>query len=100
MPPDCPGIVAVQLAFGLEPSVARALLVLASVSVATLAPIAPGNVGVYEAAVFAAYRYTGVAGDTALAIALVQHLCFLLPMLLTGYLTLSLRQFVLRPREP
>jgi len=92
-------VLAVQMAFGLEPSLGAALLVMACIGVATLAPIAPGNIGVYEAAVFAAYRYVGVEADTALGLAVAQHLCFLLPMLGTGYLTLSLRQFVLRPRE-
>lgn len=85
-------ILAVQAAFGLAPSFAMGILVLASLCVATIAPIAPANVGVYEAAVFAAYRYMGVAPETALGLALVQHLCFLLPMLSTGYITLTLRQ--------
>lgn len=87
-------ILAVQAAFGLTPSFATGILVLASLCVATIAPIAPANVGVYEAAVFAAYRYMGVAPETALGLALVQHMCFLLPMLTTGYVTLTLRQLV------
>lgn len=89
------GIVAVQVAFGLEPSLAAAMLMLAALAIASLAPVAPGNVGVYEAAVFAAYRYLGVRPDLALGMAVVQHACFLLPMLATGYVTLTLRQ--LRP---
>jgi len=92
-------VLAVQAAFGLSPSLASGLLVVASVSVATLAPIAPGNVGVYEAAVFAAYRYMGVAPDAALALAVTQHLCFLLPMLVTGYVTASLRQLAMTRRS-
>ncbi|HMC53724.1 MAG TPA: lysylphosphatidylglycerol synthase domain-containing protein [Gemmatimonadaceae bacterium] len=92
-------VLAVQAAFGLSPSLSSGLLVVASVSVATLAPIAPANVGVYEAAVFAAYRYTGVAPDAALALAVTQHLCFLLPMLATGYVTASLRQLAMTRRS-
>ena len=87
-------ILAVQIAFGLSPSLVSGLLVLASVSVAAMAPVAPANVGVYEAAVFAAYRYLNVPGDTALALAVTQHLCFLIPMLGTGYLSVSMRQLV------
>ena len=90
------GILAVQLAFGLEPSLAAAMLILAALAIANLMPIAPANIGVYEAAVFAAYRYMGVSADTALGLAVVQHLCFLLPMLATGYLTLTLRQLLPR----
>jgi uncharacterized membrane protein YbhN (UPF0104 family) len=92
------GIVAVQAAFGLEPSLAAAVLVLAALSIATMMPVAPANIGVYEAMVFAAYRYLDVPADTALGLAVVQHLCFLLPMLATGYITLTLRQVLARLR--
>jgi len=92
------GIIAIQAAFGLSPSLVTGLLVLASVSVAALAPIAPGNVGVYEAAVFAAYRYANVPAETALALAVTQHVCFLVPMLGTGYLTVSARQLAIGRR--
>jgi uncharacterized membrane protein YbhN (UPF0104 family) len=88
-------ILAVQAAFGLEPSLATGLLVLAALSITTLLPVAPANLGVYEATVFAAYRFLDVPVQTALGIAIVQHLCFLVPSLLTGYAVLTLRQ--LRP---
>jgi uncharacterized protein (TIRG00374 family) len=93
------GIIAVQSALGVETSFATGMLVLACVSVSNIAPIAPGNVGVYEAAAFAGYRYSGVAADTALGLAVVQHLCFLTPMWATGYITLTLRQ-LLPARQP
>ena len=80
-------IIAVQLAFGVEPSFAAGLLVLAALAVTTLLPVAPANLGVYEATVFAAYRYMGVSADAALGMAIVQHAAFLLPSLATGYLT-------------
>lgn len=92
------GILAVQMAFGLEPSIAGALLVLAALSVTTLLPVAPANLGVYEATVFATYRFLGVPAESALGIAIIQHLCFLLPALATGYLMLTVRQLV--PRRP
>jgi uncharacterized membrane protein YbhN (UPF0104 family) len=85
-------IIALQLAFGLDPSVPLAFLVLAALSVTTLLPITPANLGVYEATVFAAYRFAGAPAELALGIAVVQHLCFLLPMLATGYVTLTMRQ--------
>ena len=93
------GILAVQMAFGIEPSLASAVLVLAALAIATMMPIAPGNIGVYEAMVFAAYRYVGLPVETALGLAVVQHICFLLPMLATGYLMLTVRQLRPRPRR-
>jgi uncharacterized membrane protein YbhN (UPF0104 family) len=86
------GIVAVQAALGAPLSIANGLLVLAALSITTVVPVAPGNLGVYEATVFACYRFAGTSSGLALALALVQHLCFLLPPLATGYLTLSLGQ--------
>jgi uncharacterized membrane protein YbhN (UPF0104 family) len=86
------GVIAVQVAFGLEPSAANGLVVLAALSITTLLPIAPGNLGVYEATVFATYRVLGVPSEAALGIAIVQHLCFLLPALAPGYVILTLRQ--------
>lgn len=89
-------ILAVQMAFGLQPSVSSALLVLAALALSTMVPVAPANLGVYEATTYAVYRYSGVSGETALGLAIVQHLCFLLPSLATGYVMLSLRQLVSR----
>jgi uncharacterized protein (TIRG00374 family) len=91
------GVVAIQLAFGVDPSLGAALLVLAALAITTLVPVAPANLGVYEATVFGAYRYLGVPAEVALGIAVVQHVCFLLPALGTGYITLTLRQ--LQPRR-
>lgn len=85
-------ILAVQMAFGLAPSPSAAMLVLAALAIGTMVPVAPANIGVYEATVFAAYRYLGFSADLALGLAVVQHLCFLAPMLGTGYLTLTARQ--------
>jgi len=90
------GVLAVQMAFGLEPSMSAALLVLAALAIATMIPVSPGNLGVYEATVFAAYRFVGMPIDTAIGLALVQHACFLVPTLATGYLTATLRQLVPR----
>lgn len=78
-------IIAIQLAFGIEPSVPAAVLVVACLAITTLIPIAPANLGVYEATVFAAYRYMGVPADAAVGMALLQHACFLIPSIVTGY---------------
>jgi uncharacterized protein (TIRG00374 family) len=88
-------IVAIQIAFGMTPSLGTGLLVLAALSLSTLLPVTPANLGVYEASVFAVYRYTGVPADAALAMAIAQHICFLLPSIGVGYITLTVRQ--LRP---
>lgn len=89
-------IVAIQIAFGMPPSVSIALLVLAALAVTTLLPLTPANMGVYEGTVFAVYRYAGAAPELALGLAIVQHLAFLLPPLATGYIMLSLRQLPVR----
>jgi uncharacterized protein (TIRG00374 family) len=88
-------IVAIQAAFGIDPSFSAAVLVLAALAVTTSLPVAPANLGVYEATVFATYRYLGIGDEAALAMAIVQHFAFLLPMIGTGYVVLTLRQ--LRP---
>ena len=62
-------------------------------------PIAPGNLGVYEATVYAVYRFFGVTPELALALAVVQHLSFLVPSILPGYLTLTLRQLAPGSRQ-
>ncbi|MEX2151901.1 MAG: lysylphosphatidylglycerol synthase transmembrane domain-containing protein [Gemmatimonadaceae bacterium] len=95
------GILAVQMAFGIEPSIAAALLLLGALAITTLLPVAPANLGVYEATVFATYRFLGVPAEAALGLAIVQHLCVLLPSLATGYCILTLRQLPqLPPKRP
>lgn len=84
--------IAVQVALGVPPDIAAATVVVAALALSTLVPIAPGNLGVYEATVYAVYRFFGVAPEMALALAVAQHLCFLLPSVLPGYFMLTLRQ--------
>lgn len=78
-------IMAVQHAFGVDVGIAGTLLVLAAMIFASMLPVAPGNLGTYEASVFFAYRQLGVGADQALAMALVQHVCFMLPAVGIGY---------------
>lgn len=84
------GIIAVQRGFAVELPIAGTLLVLAAVMLATMIPLAPGNLGTYEAGVFFAYRYLGVSPEMSLALALVQHACFMIPAVGVGYVLLML----------
>ena len=91
-------ILATQRAFGLDPSLAAAVLIVASLAVTTLLPVSPANLGVYEATVFAAYRYLGVPADAAFGLAIAQHACFLIPSVFTGYGLATLTQLRGRAR--
>lgn len=86
-------VLAVQTAFGVPPSVSVALMVVAALALSTLVPVAPANLGIYEATVFAVYTYAGMEPEKALVLAIAQHMCFLLPFLATGWIALTLRQF-------
>ena len=86
------GILATQQALGIDLPVASALLVLAAAGFGTMVPLAPGNLGTYEAAVFVAYRWLGVPAADALALAVVQHLAYLVAATGAGYALLSVRQ--------
>ncbi len=87
------GILAIQQSLGLDLPVGTALLVLASVNFATIVSVTPGNLGVFEAASFAAYRLTGVSPEHALTLSLLQHVCYLIPMVGVGYLYGGTRVF-------
>ncbi len=79
------GIWAVQMSFGLALPWWSSLLVLACLSAATMVSVSPGNLGVYEASVFLIYQYLGVDQAQAVSLAVVQHLCYLIPLVGTGY---------------
>jgi uncharacterized membrane protein YbhN (UPF0104 family) len=87
------GILAVQRLLGLDLPVGTALLVLASVNFVTIVSVSPGNLGVFEAASFAAYRLTGVSPEHALTLSLLQHVCYLIPMVGVGYVYGGMRVF-------
>jgi uncharacterized membrane protein YbhN (UPF0104 family) len=78
-------IVCVQHAFGVALPPESALLILAAVNLATLLPVVPGNLGVYEAGVVVAYSWLGVTPERALGIAVVQHACYVAALALPGY---------------
>jgi uncharacterized membrane protein YbhN (UPF0104 family) len=82
-------IVAVQRAYGVDLSTSASLLVLATILLASMAVVAPGNLGTYEAGVFLAYRYLGLSPEQALSLAIMQHVCFMLPAIGIGYVAFS-----------
>ena len=79
------GIMAIQKAFHLDLPCWSVLLILAGLNVTTMVPVTPGNLGVYEATVFFIYQYLGIPSEKAMALAIFQHLCYLLPMVGPGY---------------
>ena len=85
-------IIATQNALGIELPASSAILILAAAGFGTMLPLAPGNLGTYEAAVFLAYRWLGVSAGDAVALAVVQHLAYLAASTGAGYTVLSLRQ--------
>lgn len=84
------GIWAVQKSLGLDLPFWAPILVMGALNITTVLPITPGNFGVYEGTAFLVYQFCGLAPESALSLALLQHLCFLLPMVGTGYLVLLL----------
>jgi uncharacterized protein (TIRG00374 family) len=88
---EAAGILAVQAALGVHVPVPATLVVLAAVSVATMLPLSPANLGVYEGAAFLAYRWAGVDAEAALALAVVQHLALLAAMGGSGWAAVTLR---------
>ena len=95
---EATAILAVQKGFHLNIPIWSVLLILAGLNVATMVPVTPGNIGVYEATVFFIYQYLGVPPEQALGLALLQHLCYLLPLVGTGYLLVIARNVF--PEEP
>jgi uncharacterized membrane protein YbhN (UPF0104 family) len=79
-------IACVHRGFGLPVPLSAAIIVLAVLNLATLLPIVPGNVGVFEAAVVLALTRFGISPEQALGVAVVQHLCYFVALALPGLL--------------
>ena len=92
-------IFAVQRAFGMSFSPERVLLVLAATALGGAIPVAPANIGTFEAAAYAAYRHLGLAPEAALGIAVVQHVCQLLAAVGPGYVLLSVARLSSSPQR-
>ena len=82
-------ILCIQHAFGMHLPIASAVLVLAALSLVTLVPVVPGNLGVYEGAVVFIYTRLGVPAEQALGVAVVQHACSFAALALPGYAWLA-----------
>ncbi|MEO5869833.1 MAG: lysylphosphatidylglycerol synthase transmembrane domain-containing protein [Gemmatimonadaceae bacterium] len=78
-------MICIQRAFGLDLPFTSAVLVLATLNLATLVPVVPGNLGVYEGAVVLIYTRLGVPAEQAVGMAVVQHACFFAALALPGY---------------
>jgi len=85
------GIWATQMSLGQELPFWTTILVMAALNLATIVPITPGNFGVYEATAFLIYKFSGLSSETALSLAFLQHICFLVPMAGTGWAVLLIR---------
>jgi uncharacterized protein (TIRG00374 family) len=83
-------ILCVQAAAGLHLPVADALSVLVAVNISTMVSVAPGNLGVYEGSAYVAYHAFGLARSAGLAVAVLQHAVYLVPMAGTGWVVLML----------
>ena len=84
-------IAAVAVALGVAlPGWAVVAAVLA-VSLSGVVAVTPGNVGGYEGSAFLVYQAAGVEPDSTLALALVQHAAYLIPLAGTGWLLESRR---------
>jgi glycosyltransferase 2 family protein len=82
------GIWAVQKSLNLDLPVWAPILVMGALNLATVLPITPGNFGIYEGTAFLVYQFCGLSPELALSLALLQHFCFLVPMVGAGYLVL------------
>jgi uncharacterized protein (TIRG00374 family) len=67
------------------------LAVLVAVNLSTVVSVTPANLGVYEGAAFLVYRALGVGSDTAVALAIVQHVVYLIPLAGIGWIISSVR---------
>jgi len=82
-------MICIQRAFGIDLPFTSAVLVLAALNLATLVPVVPGNLGVYEGAVVLIYTRLGVSAEQAVGVAVVQHACFFAALALPGYAWLA-----------
>jgi uncharacterized membrane protein YbhN (UPF0104 family) len=83
------GVLAAQRSLGIDLPVVTLAVILSATALGTMLPLTPGQVGTYEASAFLAYRWLGVPAEQAMAIAIVQHACYLIGTAGTGYITLA-----------
>jgi uncharacterized membrane protein YbhN (UPF0104 family) len=83
------GILAAQQSLGISLPPVTLVVVLSATALGTMLPLTPGQIGTYEASAFLAYRWLGLGAEEAMALAIVQHACYLAGTAGAGYLTLS-----------
>lgn len=79
-------VVAIQRSLGVEIGWSGAIMVFTAITLGTGIALSPGNVGTYEVVVITACRWLGLTGPVAGALAVLLHVCFLLPVVGTGCL--------------
>ena len=84
-------IVAVALALGITLPAWAVLAAVLAVSLSTLVAVTPANLGVYEGSAFLVFRSAGLDADSAIALAVIQHAVYLIPLAGTGWLWESAR---------
>ena len=84
-------ITCILLAFGVVTPWWGILAVLVAVNLSTVVSVTPANLGVFEGAAFLVYRTLGISSDTAVALAIVQHAAYLIPLAGIGWVISSVR---------
>jgi uncharacterized protein (TIRG00374 family) len=96
---EAASIFLIQRALGLDLPLSASWVLVVALNLATMFPVAPGNLGVYESAAFYLYRYWGVDPTQAMTLSVFHHLVYLIPMVIPGYL-LVLKRGVKVGAEP
>lgn len=78
-------IAAVIMALGVSVPWWGVVATLVAVNLSTLVSITPANLGVYEGSAFLVFTALGVDADMALALAIVQHVVYLIPLAGIGW---------------
>ena len=84
-------ITCVLIAFGVVTPWWGFLAVLVAVNLSTVVSVTPANLGVFEGAAFLVYTSLGISSDTAVALAIVQHAAYLIPLAGIGWIISSVR---------
>lgn len=85
------GIGLAALALGVSLPLWAVVAVVVAVNLSSLVAPTPAHLGVYEGSAFLVLRAAGIEAELALAIALVAHAAYLLPLAGTGWLIESFR---------
>lgn len=84
-------IVAVAAALGVPLPAWTVVAALVAVNLASIVSVIPANLGTYEAGAFFVFRAAGVGAGDALALALLMHAAYLVPLAGTGWILESVR---------